>query len=73
MGLGYVSRTIDFPLTATPKRYLGKNEIPGLLAERRSSVKVLVTKPDIAYAVKENLGALVVYVFACLHLARTLN
>ena len=56
-------------LAATPKRQLGKNEIPRLLANRRSSAKVLMTEPDIAHAVKEILGTRVVYVFACFHLA----
>ena len=63
-------RTIDFPLTATPKLLLRKKEIPRLLANRRSSAKVLMTEPDIAHAVKEIFGAQVVYVFACLYLAR---
>ena len=34
--------SIEFPLTANPKRNLGKNEIPRLLANRRSSAKVLM-------------------------------
>ena len=55
-------RTKEFPLTATPKGYLGKNEIPRLLANRRSSAKVLMTEPDMAHAVKEIWGARVVYV-----------
>ena len=46
----------EFPLTATPKQQLGKNEIPRLLANRRSLAKVLMTEPDIAHAVKEILG-----------------
>ena len=45
-----------------------KNEISRLLANRLSSTKVLMTEPDIAHAVKEILGAPVVYPW--LHLAR---
>ena len=45
-----------------------KNEISRLLANRLSSTKVLMTEPDIAHAVKEILGARVVYPW--LHLAR---
>ena len=52
----------------SPKRWLGKNEIPRLLTNRRSSAKVLMTEPDIAHAVKEILGTRGVYVFAFLHL-----
>ena len=63
-------KTIEFTLTATPKQQLGKNEIPRLLANRRSSAKVLMTEPDIDHAAKEIIGAQVVYVFAFLHLAR---
>ena len=33
-----------------------KNEIPRLLANRRSSAKALMTEPDIAHVVKEILG-----------------
>ena len=35
-----------------------------LLANRRSSAKVLMTEPDIAHVVKEIWGARVVYIFA---------
>ena len=43
---------------------------PATQANRRSSAKVLMTEPVIDHAVKEILGARVVYVFAFLHLAR---
>ena len=43
---------------------------PKAIANRRSLAKALMTEPDIAHAVKEILGARVVYVFACFHLAR---
>ena len=46
------------------------NKPPRLLANRRSSAKALMTEPDIAHVVKEILGARVVYIFACLYLAR---
>ena len=36
-------------------------------------IKVLMTEADIAQAMKEILGARVVYVFACLHLARWIS
>ena len=32
-----------------------------------------MTEPDIAQSVKEMFGAQVVYVFACLHLARSIS
>ena len=48
-----------------------KNEISRLLANRLSSTKVLMTEPDIAHAVKEILGARVVYPW--LHLARWIS
>ena len=57
-------------LNSYPKAIARENEIPRLLANRRSSAKVLMTEPDIDHAVKEILGARVVYVFAFLHLAR---
>ena len=44
-----------------------------IVANRRSSAKVLMTEPDIDHAVKEILGAQVVYVFAFLHLARWIS
>ena len=50
-----------------------ENEIPRWLANRRSSAKVLMTEPHIDHAVKEILGARVVYVFAFLHLARSIS
>ena len=45
----------------------------GLLANRCSSVKGLMTELDIAHAVKENLGVRVFYVFTFLHLARLIS
>ena len=52
------------------KQWLWENEILRLLANRRSSAKVLTTERDIDLSVKEILRARVVYVFAFLHLAR---
>ena len=45
----------------------------GLLANRCSSVKGLMTELDIAHAVKENLGVRVFYVLTFLHLARLIS
>ena len=70
LDLGYVLKTIEFTLTATPKQWLGKNEIARLLANRRSWAKVLMTEPDIGHAVKEILCARIVYIFAFLYLER---
>ena len=48
LGLGYVSRTIECPLTATPKRQLGKNEVGSQL-----SAKVLMTSVRNISEIKE--------------------